>query len=385
MSREYQKQISNQLKNINKRYVSYEDKKDLVGGNFNELVEVKEGMGLKGKGLSTTLDFPAGAGLSASGMSGMKKYKKGKKQVENVEICESCGGGISGAGISGTGMSAGGMSAGGILDLLKLPLKVLGFGKDGEEVEIEGAGIFDLLNPIKMLKLAKNVVFGSGMKVYIKKGGIGEFEELEGGNIFQKGFEGLLKSRMREGGPLSEYPGLISGKGMSAGVNNVARVVRRAKRATTFDGGALNKQGTRNGNQAIEGSGMSAGAILGYEGKGKGRKMKGKGLLDIVSKIANAPSDFMNDILGHSNPLEDIVGRENVRKYAVDVVGKKLGLGKKRGAGMGSRPTTQNMPSSSFSGGKKVNKRAEVVRKVMKERGVSMIEASKIVKKEGLY
>lgn len=44
------------------------------------------------------------------------------------------------------------------------------------------------------------------------------------------------------------------------------------------------------------------------------------------------------------------------------------------------------MKSSNMSGGKKrVNKRAEIVKKVMKERGVKMIEASKIVKAEGLY
>lgn len=45
------------------------------------------------------------------------------------------------------------------------------------------------------------------------------------------------------------------------------------------------------------------------------------------------------------------------------------------------------MKSSNMSGGKKkrVNKRADIVRKIMKERGVKMIEASKIVKAEGLY
>jgi hypothetical protein len=143
---------------------------------------------------------------------------------------------------------------------------------------------------------------------------------------------------------------------------------------------------------------MSAGAVLGYVPPEERKRMKGNGLFDVLSKVANAPGDFMNDVLGHSMPIEDIFGRDTVRKVAKAVVGDKLkavGLGKKRGAGMGTRPTTQNMPSSSFSGGKKakkeptkakkVNKRAEVVRKVMKERGVSMIEASKIVKAEGLY
>jgi hypothetical protein len=36
-------------------------------------------------------------------------------------------------------------------------------------------------------------------------------------------------------------------------------------------------------------------------------------------------------------------------------------------------------------GGKKPNPRAEIVKKIMKSRGVSLPEASKIVKAEGLY
>lgn len=394
MSREYQKRIANKVKNINQRYVDYEDKKELVGGNYNELIEVKEGMGLKGKGLSITTDLPAGAGLSAAGMSGMKKYKKGKGKVEDVEVCSSCGGGMSAAGVS-----AAGMSAGGVMDILKLPLKILGFGKNGEEVEIEGSGLLDLLNPIKLAKLAAKTVFGGGkMKVYVKRGGVGEFEELGSGMLgikkpkdaFYKDTK-TLKDVLPFGSGMSAGCYDCKGEGMSAGVNNIARVVRRKKKATTFDGGALNKEGTRNGNQAIMGSGMSAGAILGYVPEEARQRMKGNGLFDVLSKVANAPGDFMNDVLGHSNPLEDLVGRDTVRKVAKAVVGDKLkavGLGKKRGGGMGKRPTTQNMHSSSFSGGKKAkkpNKRAEVVRKVMKERGVSMIEASKIVKAEGLY
>ena len=46
------------------------------------------------------------------------------------------------------------------------------------------------------------------------------------------------------------------------------------------------------------------------------------------------------------------------------------------------------LPSSTMSGlgkAKKHNPRAEIVKKVMAERGCSMIEASKAVKAEGLY
>jgi hypothetical protein len=50
------------------------------------------------------------------------------------------------------------------------------------------------------------------------------------------------------------------------------------------------------------------------------------------------------------------------------------------------KPTTKaDMPSSTLSGMGKRNARAEIVKKVMKERGVKLMEASSIVKKEGLY
>jgi hypothetical protein len=49
------------------------------------------------------------------------------------------------------------------------------------------------------------------------------------------------------------------------------------------------------------------------------------------------------------------------------------------------KPTTKaDMPSSTLSGGKR-SARAEIVKKIMKERGVKLMEASSIVKKEGLY
>ena len=140
-----------------------------------------------------------------------------------------------------------------------------------------------------------------------------------------------------------------------------------------------------------KGKGMSAGAVnrTGNQGlMGFGEKPKnGAGLFDVMSKIANFPSDIMPSTF--SSPLEDIFGKSNLRdisaKIAENMTGGKTIKGYK-GKGMGNRPTKQNLPSSSFSGGaKKPNKRAEIVRKIMKERGVGMIEASKIVKNEGLY
>jgi len=434
MSREYQQKIANQIKNINQRYVAYEDKKELVGGNFNELIEVKDGMGLKGMGMAST-SLPAGAGLTAAG--GMKKYKKGKGKVEDVAVCSECGNakgaGMTGAGFTGAGIGdvlsgflqnfnplthitnafknayeasrgikMGKRYTGGAetetVNILETPLNLRGYNADGEEVlELEGSGLLDLLNPFKVAKAAYNLVSGNGMsggmkyKLYGKKGGVGEFQELQGAGVdsIVKTFENKLGSGLTGAGDCG-----CGGK---------------KKRATHFTGGKMNKERSRNGNQAlITGNGSSGGAILGHYGdapqllKPK-RKMKGKGLMDVLLKVANAPMDLANKFVGVSSPLEtvaNVIGKDKVR----GALGKAVGLdkviegGKKRkmkGKGMGKRPTTQNMPSSSFSGGKKtkkasdkpkkVNKRAEIVKKVMKDRGVSLIEASKIVKAEGLY
>ena len=452
MSREYQKQIANKIKNINQRYVAYEDKKELVGGNYNELVDVKNGMGLKGMGMEST-SLPAGAGLTAAG--GMRKYKKGKGKVEDVAVCSECGG-PTGAGIAAAGMAGAGMAGAGVGDvisgflqnfnplthivnaikgsfdrgkkdgkrytgnntydsfygrgveeketvnILETPLRLTGMGADGEEMmELEGSGLLDLLNPFKVAKAAFNLVRGGGMsgggmsggmkfKLYGKKGGVGEFQELSGAGVdnIVHNFEKQLGEGMSGGADC--------GCGMSGG---------QKKRATHFSGGKMNKDRSRNGNQAlITGNGISGGAILGYEGpapqllKPKRKMMKGKGLMDTLFKVVNAPMDLANKFVGVSSPFEsiaNIVGKDKVRNVLGKAVGldKALGIeekegGKKRkmkGKGMGTRPTKQNMPSSSFSGGKKVNKRAEIVKRVMKEKGLKLIEASKYVKANNLY
>lgn len=58
---------------------------------------------------------------------------------------------------------------------------------------------------------------------------------------------------------------------------------------------------------------------------------------------------------------------------------RKIGEGKQKIV-----PVAQ-MQSSGMSGQGKIEKRADIVKKIMKERGVSMIKASSIVKSEGLY
>jgi hypothetical protein len=61
------------------------------------------------------------------------------------------------------------------------------------------------------------------------------------------------------------------------------------------------------------------------------------------------------------------------------------GMGKK-GKKSKKAMVESEMKSSSMSGmGKKTNARAEIVRQVMKEKGMKMIEASKYVKANNLY
>jgi hypothetical protein len=292
----YDRKIAQKLKNIDKKYVEAEDKKELVGGNVRELVDIKEGMGLEGMGLSAGMKkvlrkttkgkgMSAGAQLGYDGPPVFKDntvppfFRAGGMSAGRMCACgmsagRMCACGMSagryeeGSGLTACGMSAGGMSAGGFLDLIKIPLSLMGLGKDGKCCcEMEGSG--------KVVE--------------------------------------TIKKFMNEIHPLvMEKP--KKGKGMSAGASMNMEVVLPGP-----------KNDGRTGNQALMGYGV-----------------------DIF------------DIIGKDTP--------------------------KKGKGMGKRPTKENMHSSSFSGGaKKLNKRAEIVKKVMRERGVKMIEASKIVKNEGLY
>jgi hypothetical protein len=281
-----------------------------------------------------------------------------------------------------------------MVNLLETPLKVKGFDEDGDEVmELEGSGLLDLLNPFKMLRTGMKLLTGGGMsagmkfKLYGKRGGVGEFQELEGAGV-----DSVVKTFEHK-----------FGEGLTGGMCRDCEG-GKMKRATHFTGGKMNKQGTRNGNQALMGSGTSGGAVLGYDGEApkllrpKRKMMKGKGLMDTLLKIANAPMDLANKFVGVDSPFETVsnmIGKDKVR----NVLGKAVGLdkiveGKMKGKGMGKRPTTKNMPSSSFSGGKKtkkadkpkkVNKRAEIVKRVMKEKGLKLIEASKYVKANNLF
>jgi len=100
------------------------------------------------------------------------------------------------------------------------------------------------------------------------------------------------------------------------------------------------------------------GAVMGALGAGKkrrGRKPKaekkgGFNLRDVAHAITPIASTVWNEV---KDPLKDALKRKVQQKIS--------------------------------GSGKKVNKRAEIVKKVMKEKGMKMIEASKYVKQHGLY
>ena len=376
----YDRKIAQKLKKIDKAYVEDEDSKELVGGNVRELVDIKDGMGLQGMGLSagmkkmikkeTKKETKKGKGMSAGAQLGY--VPPVWKDNITPPFFVATGGAYSGEG----------MSAGGLLDVLKLPLKIMGFGKNGKKIEMKGAGLMDIFDPIKLIKFGRKLITGSGMsaggmsaggfmdllKLPLKIMGFGkngEEYEMEGcGAIVDTIKKLLLKMH-----PLMVMKGIAE----KSYKDEKAKLDKQKKE---FSGGAIN----RTGNQGLMGYGMEP--------------KDGAGLMSVLSDIASLPSRL--DPFTFSSPLDDLVGKERVRDVSKSIVeGMMDGKGnakhfvETKGSGMKGRPTKQNMHSSSFSGGakkiKKVNKRAEVVRKVMKERGVSMIEASKIVKNEGLY
>ena len=109
----------------------------------------------------------------------------------------------------------------------------------------------------------------------------------------------------------------------------------------------------------------AVGKVKSALGSGRGRKKKAVGGLSLSDVLESAKS-FGSEVLKKGKDFAKTKAKEGVRTLAdkgVAYLQKKIS-----GAGKGGRAA-----------------RADIVRKVMKERGVKMIEASKIVKAEGLY
>ena len=140
------------------------------------------------------------------------------------------------------------------------------------------------------------------------------------------------------------------------------------------------------------------GSVVDAFGLGKKRQpkqQKGAGIFGDVARGVGSVSD----IFGFGEPkrpkqqkgagkFEDFAkGAFNVVRN-LDTINNAFGLGKKRKKSV-AHPEASAMidrvNNHGSYGGKRPNKRGELVKKVMKERGCSMVDASKFIKANGLY
>jgi hypothetical protein len=179
------------------------------------------------------------------------------------------------------------------------------------------------------------------------------------------------------------------GAGMSAGVKEYNKDSKKDMSCgcgAGYAGGAKKKCAS---GKCSRGSGSAGGA------KKKGKGYSGGGIISdlgipIVSNIAK--------LIGLGKVSEaELSGKgwvEDIAKSALEFAPLLIGLGSAGGgyAG-GALVPVENMKASSMAGqGKKKatandgrKKRAEIVKKIMNEKGLSMIEASKYVKTHNLY
>ena len=145
------------------------------------------------------------------------------------------------------------------------------------------------------------------------------------------------------------------GSGMSGGSGFAA--------GTHMDVGSGETYGISSHKKTI-GAGKISDAVVAAVKRGRGRPRKtGGAVLGLVKSPVAGPLDDSPPAYG------------NVKK-TVQSIGKKTL----------DKPTTKaDMPSSTLSGMGKRSARAEIVKKVMKERGCTLMQASSAVKKEGLY
>ena len=135
------------------------------------------------------------------------------------------------------------------------------------------------------------------------------------------------------------------------------------------------------------------GAILGnpdgYPRQGNSQRVAGRGRPKVSGKNGDLLAMSSPDLANGTPPNAQLRGSYGGAKPKLTKEEKKLIKEAKKMMGKGEKkilPGACRMEASGVSGGKGGrSKRAEIVKKIMKERGVKMIEASKIVKSEGLY
>ena len=136
---------------------------------------------------------------------------------------------------------------------------------------------------------------------------------------------------------------------------------------------------------------------VGGRKKAKGKmsgQMSGEGWNELKADLGKFDFNKIKDWVGLAKPKKLLnqvqlqrMPQKNANKVVEksemhSMVGGKKGKGQSGGAGYSAGGQSGG---AGMSGGDGRKKRAEIVRRIMKERGVKLIEASKIVKAEGLY
>ena len=131
------------------------------------------------------------------------------------------------------------------------------------------------------------------------------------------------------------------------------------------------------------------GAILGnpdgYPRQGNSQRIAGRGRPKVSGKNGDLLAMSSPDLANGTPPNAQLRGSYGGAKLTKEE--KKLIKEAKKMMGKGEKILPGACRMEEKEGGAKGgrSKRAEIVKKIMKERGVKMIEASQIVKKEGLY
>jgi hypothetical protein len=190
-----------------------------------------------------------------------------------------------------------------------------------------------------------------------------------GGSSHYAGIDGAISAHPAEGGNISG--GKYSAKKFFRDVGKTAKTVGKAT-LKGLKAVAKNKEVQAVGKELLK-EGMKQGtkALIEYAKSGAGRRGRAR------------PVPL-------SEEVEAVGGKYTAKKFFRDVgkVGKKIiknPVVKEVGKELLKEGVKQGIKALASGAGRGRSARADIVRKVMGQRGCSMIEASKIVKAEGLY
>jgi len=298
----------------------------------------------------------------------------------------------------GMAMTGAGATGAGFLSDLGIPIisnlaGAIGLGKRGRPRKhrgsaMTGAGstgagatgagfLSDLGIPI-ISNIAGAIGLGkNGKPVFIPHGGAftgGAFTGGEGRSLPRSASQNMLNQRyqlakfrasqMPEGGV--KKGGYVHRPAHYRGVG--AGMTGAGEYADSYEGGAFTGGMTRH----LLGRPVGAGRRRkgrGATGAGSENEVEGEGFWD------DFKSGFMSVVKPVAGIAKSVLPLAGPEGMAASGVLNAIGLGKHKKRGMGATGAGKD--------GRK--RRAEIVKKVMKQRGVSLAEASKIVKNEGLY